>query len=70
MGTAVRKKRTARVDSSSCVACGCCVKVCPKAAIQIVKGVVARVNPEMCIGCGKCARECPASVIAMEEAVV
>ena len=68
MGTAVRKKRTARVDSSSCVACGCCVKVCPKAAIQIVKGVVARVNPEMCIGCGKCARECPASVIALEEA--
>lgn len=68
MGTAVRKRRVAQVDSSSCVACGCCVKVCPKAAIRIVKGVVARVDPGRCVGCGKCARECPASVIALQEA--
>lgn len=67
MKTAVRKKRRARVDGGSCVACGCCVKVCPLSAIQIVKGIVARVDAEKCVGCGKCARECPASVITIEE---
>ncbi len=67
MKTAVRKKRRARVDGGSCVACGCCVKVCPLSAIQIVKGIVARVDAEKCVGCCKCARECPASVITIEE---
>ena len=63
-----RKRRKAQVDSAVCVACGCCVKVCPKGAISIFKGIFARVDRETCVGCGKCAKECPASVIAMEEA--
>lgn len=67
MGGAVRKKRKAVVEEGACVACGCCVKVCPKAAIAIWKGVCARVSRELCVGCGKCARECPASVIAIQE---
>ena len=50
-----------------CVACGCCVKVCPVQAIEIVRGVAARVNTDKCVGCGKCAAECPASVIRIEE---
>ena len=63
----IRKKRKALVDESSCVACGCCVKVCPLRAIEVVQGLTARVNEEKCVGCGKCARECPASVIAIRE---
>ena len=39
--TSVRKKRKAFVEQSDCVACGCCVKVCPLGAIQIIKGVNA-----------------------------
>ena len=63
-----RKKRYAVVTHSDCVACGCCVKVCPLSAIAVVRGITARVDPDKCVGCGKCAKECPASVIKMEEA--
>ena len=63
----MRKKRRAVVDDSACVACGCCVKVCPMSAIQIWRGIRAAVNAEQCVGCGKCAKECPASVIAIQE---
>jgi len=63
-----RKKRTAGVDQSACVACGSCVKVCPVGAISIYKGLFAQVDIQTCVGCGKCARECPASVITLKEA--
>ncbi len=46
-----------------CVACGCCVRVCPVNAIQIVRGITARVDEKKCVGCGKCAEVCPAAVI-------
>ena len=38
----VKKRRRAVVDPSACVACGCCVKVCPLQAIEIVRGVMAQ----------------------------
>lgn len=56
-----------------CVACGCCVKVCPLGAIFVWKGVAAQVDEVRCVGCGKCAKECPAEVITLierEEAAV
>ena len=61
-------KRTARrafVASSDCVACGCCVKVCPRRAICISNGYYASVDPALCVGCGKCEKECPACIISM-----
>lgn len=64
---AIKKKRKAFVDQEYCVACGCCVKVCPLGAIHIRQGVAAQVNLEKCVGCGKCAKECPASVIVIQE---
>lgn len=66
MGLA-RKSRRAFVDQKHCVACGCCVKVCPLKAIEVVGGIFAQVKQEVCVGCGKCARECPASVIVIRE---
>ena len=63
----VRLKRKARVEQDACVACGCCVKVCPLRAIEIWKGIAAKVDMNKCVGCGKCARECPASVIEIQE---
>ena len=63
-----KKRCVAVVNQKTCVACGCCVKVCPLQAIGIVKGLTAQVNAEKCVGCGKCARECPASVIDIREA--
>ena len=65
-----RKKRRAVVNGDACVACGCCVKVCPLSAIQVRHGIRAAVDPERCVGCGKCARECPASVIEIQEVTV
>jgi len=63
----VKKRRKAIVNQNMCVACGCCVKVCPVGAIEIWKGIAAQVNQDKCVGCGKCAKECPASVIEVQE---
>ncbi len=63
----VKRKKRAKVVQRDCVACGCCVKVCPMSAIRIVKGVFAEVDSIKCVGCGKCAKECPASVITITE---
>lgn len=60
-------RRKAKVDKNSCVACGCCVKVCPRGAISVFKGVYAVVDTDKCIGCGKCKIACPASVIEIGE---
>ena len=38
-------KRYAAVGNH-CVACGCCVKVCPMSAISIWRGVTAQVDRE------------------------
>jgi len=38
----VRKKQKAFVEQLDCVACGCCVKVCPMGAIQITKGGIVK----------------------------
>ncbi len=64
----VRKRRIAVINQKYCVACGCCVKVCPMHAIVIEHGVKAHVDPERCVGCGKCEKECPASIIVIREA--
>ena len=65
--TVWKKRRRAEVDAGACVACGCCVKVCPLGAVSVWRGITAKVDPETCVGCGKCARECPASVISIRE---
>lgn len=62
-----RTPRKAEVAQDQCVACGCCVKVCPLGAISVFRGIQAVVNREKCVGCGKCAAECPASVIQIRE---
>ena len=65
-----RRKRKAVVVQSECVACGCCVKVCPMGALEINHGLYAQIHVDKCVGCGKCAKECPASVIEIREATV
>ena len=51
--------KKAKVQMSSCVACGVCVKGCPKSAISIYKGSYAVVDTKACVGCGICERSCP-----------
>ena len=62
-----KKKKLAWVDRTLCAACGVCMKVCPKKAITIYKGLYAKVEESLCIGCKKCAKECPASIIDIRE---
>ena len=59
-------KRKAIVNTALCVGCGCCAKVCPKAAVSVPKGIFAVVDLSVCVGCGICAKECPALVIKVE----
>lgn len=59
-------KRVARVGEH-CVACGCCVKVCPLGAVSVWRGVVAWVDSSRCVGCGKCQKECPAGTIELAQ---
>ena len=58
--------RRANVKTDSCVACGVCVKECPKTAISIYKGNYAVVDIDSCVGCGICERNCPAGAIEVE----
>jgi len=68
METKTRMKRRAFIRTDDCVACGCCMKICPRNAISIPKGICAEIDSELCVGCGKCAKECPASIITLEVA--
>lgn len=65
----MKNKRKAVILQDECVACGCCVKVCPRKAISIIKGKYAQVDESRCVGCRKCVLECPASVIEVKEIV-
>ena len=58
-------KKYACIDRGSCVACGACLKECPRGAISIHKGCYAAVDNENCVGCGKCAKICPANAISV-----
>lgn len=59
--------KKAAVNKNVCVACGVCSKICPKQAIEILKGCYAKVIEEKCIGCAMCEKNCPAGCIAVSE---
>ena len=60
-------KKLAVPDKSICVACGVCLKACPREAISIHRGCHALVEAEKCVGCGLCAKACPAGCITITE---
>ena len=60
-------KKLAIPDKNICVACGVCLKTCPREAISIYRGCFARISSEKCVGCGLCAKACPAGCITIAE---
>lgn len=62
--------RFAEGNQKYCVACGSCIKVCPRQAISVPDGVSAVIDKSRCIGCGLCAKACPASVIKVVNKIV
>lgn len=54
----------ARMEGSSCDACGRCVVACPFAALSM-SGNVLEVNWEQCMGCGACQGQCPRGAISL-----
>ena len=60
-------KRLAVVKQNACVACGACIKACPREVISIYRGCYAVVEKSECVGCGLCAKNCPAECIAIKE---
>ena len=60
-------KKIAVIDREICVACGVCMKTCPKGALSIYRGCYAVVDAEKCVGCGLCAKACPANCIEKKE---
>ena len=60
-------KKLAFVDQKTCVACGVCMKACPKDAVSIYRGCYAAVEEGKCVGCGLCARVGPAGCVTVKE---
>jgi len=63
----------AKVDISTCVACGMCAAACPYEAVglQMVEWHrrlkhAAQVDPNLCVGCGICNSVCPSSSISVD----
>ncbi len=59
---------TARVvvDSSSCIACGHCLQVCPESVFAWNSaGRATAQSPDSCILCRRCVQVCPASAITL-----
>ena len=62
--------KKAFVNKDKCVACGVCVKACPKTSISVYKGLYAVCDETKCVGCGICYKNCPANaldIVAREE---
>lgn len=45
------------IDPAACTACGCCIAICPVAAIAFAGGK-ARIDQKQCVGCGECLCAC------------
>ena len=60
-------KKYAVAEKKICVACGVCMKACPRQAISIYRGCYAIVEETNCVGCGLCAKACPVGCIEIKE---
>jgi pyruvate ferredoxin oxidoreductase delta subunit len=60
------------IDSSLCIGCSLCSKLCPDACIVMAEAnksgkTIAKIDYRYCKGCGLCAKECPVKAISMKK---
>jgi len=53
---------TVKIDSSTCVGCGRCVKTCPASFLTLQSGKAVATG-ERCIACGQCEAVCPTAAV-------
>jgi len=71
--TMLTNARVAHVDSTKCVGCLTCVRICPYDVPKVSHEFIgvgeivgaAYIEPAVCHGCGSCASECPAQAIQL-----
>lgn len=69
-GASIRGKREqhkthVQIDTSKCIGCGRCVRVCPQSALSMVDGK-SHVDISKCIGCFECITVCPVKAISVD----
>ncbi|MGN1394373.1 MAG: RnfABCDGE type electron transport complex subunit B [Succinivibrionaceae bacterium] len=60
-----QKEQIAYIDSSKCIGCTKCAKICPYDAIEGTIKQPHFVHPEFCTSCRKCINTCPTKCIDM-----
>ncbi len=60
-------RKIAVIDKGICVACGVCVKACPRGAVAVYHGCYAVADGAACVGCGLCGKACPTGCITILE---
>ncbi|MBE6464243.1 MAG: 4Fe-4S dicluster domain-containing protein [Eggerthellaceae bacterium] len=59
-------KGSIKLDPSTCILCGMCMRNCPCSAIRVDKATRTwSINHFMCIQCQYCARTCPKGSLTM-----
>lgn len=70
-GAAALFAHAPRIAAPLCTGCDACVKLCPQAALILVKDEMShpcyRVDPAACTGCGLCTDICDTGAMALDE---
>jgi ferredoxin len=60
---------TLELDPPTCIGCGMCREVCPRAVFTIDADKARIVNRDACIECGACEKNCPVEAISVRTGV-
>ncbi len=54
------------LNQEKCLACGGCVSLCPKDALEIKNGELT-INHDKCVKCGTCVKFCPVKALKINK---
>jgi len=65
MQTYIRNVSTLKLNRETCIGCGLCVEVCPRAVLALKDRKAIIETLDACIECGACAKNCPVNALAV-----